>query len=257
MTAAERARGIVRSLEETGDRSRVESMARYGIDTSRAVGVSVTELRRIARGLGRDHELAAALWGSGVHEARILASLVDDSAKISQAQMDAWVADLDSWDVCDGVCGNLFDRTPFALAKAVEWSAREPEFDKRAGFALMASAAVHRKDLPDSAFGSMMPVIREGAIDDRKLRDEGRLLGSAADRKAEPRAQHPDDPDGRTDRPTRHTICEVDRPRRLPRAFERRRPSSPPEPLTYSSSRAGASSRSCGMHGSSSSSATT
>jgi 3-methyladenine DNA glycosylase AlkD len=167
MTAAERARGIVRSLEETGDRSRVESMARYGIDTSRAVGVSVTELRRIARDLGRDHELAAALWGSGVHEARILASLVDDPAKVSQAQMDGRVADLDSWDVCDGVCGNLFDRTPFALAKAVEWSAREPEFEKRAGFALMALAAVHRKDLPDSAFGSMMPVIREGAIDDR------------------------------------------------------------------------------------------
>lgn len=142
-------------------------MARYGIDTSRAVGVSVTELRRIARGLGRDHELAAALWGSGVHEARILASLVDDPAKVSQAQMDAWVADLDSWDVCDGVCGNLFDRTQFALAKAVEWSAREPEFEKRAGFALMASTAVHRKDLPDSAFGSLMPVIREGATDDR------------------------------------------------------------------------------------------
>jgi 3-methyladenine DNA glycosylase AlkD len=81
--------------------------------------------------------------------------------------MDAWVADLDSWDVCDGVCGNLFDRTPFALAKAVEWSAREPEFEKRAGFALMAWAAVHRKDLPDSAFGSLLPVIREGATDDR------------------------------------------------------------------------------------------
>ena len=142
-------------------------MARYGIDTSRAVGVSVTELRRIARGLGRDHELAAALWASGVHEARILASLVDEPARVSEAQMDAWVADLDSWDVCDGVCGNLFDRTPFALAKAVEWSAREPEFEKRAGFALMAWAAVHRKDLPDSAFGSLLPVIREGATDDR------------------------------------------------------------------------------------------
>jgi 3-methyladenine DNA glycosylase AlkD len=167
MTAAERARGIVRSLEQTGDGSRLQSMARYGIDTSRAVGVSVTELRRIARGLGRDHELAAALWASGVHEARILASLVDEPARVSEAQMDAWVADLDSWDVCDGVCGNLFDRTPFALAKAVEWSAREPEFEKRAGFALMAWAAVHRKDLPDSAFGSLLPVIREGATDDR------------------------------------------------------------------------------------------
>ena len=142
-------------------------MARFGIDTGRAVGVTVTELRRLARDLGRDHELAAALWASGVHEARLLASLVDEPAMVSVAQMEAWVADLDSWDVCDGVCGNLFDRTPFALDKAVEWSSREPEFQKRAAFALMASAAVHRRDLPDAAFASLLPVIREQAIDER------------------------------------------------------------------------------------------
>jgi len=150
-----------------GDPARVEGMKRYRIDTSSAVGVSVTELRRIARGLGHDHELAAALWVSGVHEARILASLVDEPARVSEAQMDAWVADLDSWDVCDAVCGNLFDRTPFALDKAVEWSTREPEFERRAGFALMAWAAVHRKDLPDAAFASLLPLIRERSIDDR------------------------------------------------------------------------------------------
>jgi 3-methyladenine DNA glycosylase AlkD len=164
---AERAREVVRSLERMGDPARRDGMARYGIDTSRALGISVTELRRLARGLGHDHELAAALWASGVHEARILASLVDEPARVSRAQMDAWVADLDSWDVCDAVCGNLFDRTPFALDKAVEWSAREPEFEKRAGFALMAWAAVHRKDLPDAAFASLLPLIRERSIDDR------------------------------------------------------------------------------------------
>ena len=142
-------------------------MSRFGIDTTRAVGVTVTELRRFARDLGHDHELAAALWASGVHEARLLASLVDEPAMVSEAQMEAWVADLDSWDVCDGVCGNLFDRTPFALDKAVEWSTREPEFEKRAAFALMASAAVHRKDLPDAAFASLLPVIRAQAIDER------------------------------------------------------------------------------------------
>jgi 3-methyladenine DNA glycosylase AlkD len=131
-----------------GDPSRLEGMARYGIRTDHAVGVTVTELRHLARGLRPDHELAAALWASGIHEARILASLVDEPARVSRAQMDAWVADLDSWDVCDGVCGNLFDRTPFVLDKAVEWSTREPELEKRAAFALMASAAVHRRDLP-------------------------------------------------------------------------------------------------------------
>jgi 3-methyladenine DNA glycosylase AlkD len=167
MSADERARAVVRALERMGDRSRLEGMARFGIDTSRAVGVTVTELRRFARDLGHDHELAAALWASGVHEARLLASLVDDPAMVSEAQMEAWVADLDSWDVCDGVCGNLFDRTPFALDKAVAWSSREPEFQKRAAFALMASAAVHRKDLPDAAFASLLPVIRAQAIDER------------------------------------------------------------------------------------------
>jgi 3-methyladenine DNA glycosylase AlkD len=167
MTTAERAREVVRTLERMGDPARVEGMARFGIETGRAVGVSVTELRRLARGLGRDHGLAVALWASGVHEARILASLVDEPACVSEAQMDAWVADLDSWDVCDAVCGNLFDRTPFALDKAVEWSAREPEFEKRAGFALMAWAAVHRKDLSDAAFSSLLPLIRERSTDDR------------------------------------------------------------------------------------------
>jgi len=167
MSADERARDVVRTLERMGDRSRLEGMARFGIDTGRAVGVTVTELRRVARDLGRDHELAAALWASGVHEARLLASLVDEPGLVSEAQMEAWVADLDSWDVCDGVCGNLFDRTPFALDKAVEWSNREPEFEKRAAFALMASAAVHRKDLPDATFASLLPVIRAQATDDR------------------------------------------------------------------------------------------
>jgi len=150
-----------------GDASRLEGMARFGIRTDSAVGVTLTELRRLARGLRPDHELAAALWASGIHEARILASLVDEPARVSEAQMDAWVADLDSWDVCDAVCGNLFDRTTFALDKAVEWSTREPEFEKRAGFALMAWAAVHRKDLPDAAFASLLPLIREGSTDDR------------------------------------------------------------------------------------------
>jgi 3-methyladenine DNA glycosylase AlkD len=167
MSTDERARDVVRTLERMGDRSRLEGMARFGIDTSSAVGVTLTELRRFARDLGHDHELAATLWASGVHEARLLASLVDEPALVSETQMEAWVADFDSWDVCDGVCGNLFDRTPFALDKAVEWSSREPEFEKRAAFALMASAVVHRKDLPDAAFASLLPVIRAQATDER------------------------------------------------------------------------------------------
>jgi 3-methyladenine DNA glycosylase AlkD len=142
-------------------------MARYRIRADHAFGVTVTELRGLARRLRPDHELAAALWSSGVHEARILASLVDDVTLVTEEQMDAWVSGLDSWDVCDAVCGNLFDRTPFALDKAVEWTGREPEFERRAGFALMACAAVHRKDLPDRAFAALLPTIRASSTDDR------------------------------------------------------------------------------------------
>lgn len=162
-----RASDVLRLLRAMADPSRLEGMARYGIVTAGALGVTVTELRRVARRLGRDHELALALWDSGIREARILASLIDDPTAVSERQMEAWVADLDSWDVCDGVCGNLFDRTPFALDKALEWSAREPEFEKRAGFVLMACSAVHRKDLPDASFAALLPVIRDRAIDDR------------------------------------------------------------------------------------------
>ena len=142
-------------------------MARFGIDTTNALGVTVTELRKVARGLGRDHALAAELWASGVHEARILASIVDDPDAVTERQMESWVRELGSWDLCDQVCMNLFDRTPFTFDKALEWSAREAEFEKRAGFALMATAAVHRRDVPDRAFHSFLPRIRAEATDDR------------------------------------------------------------------------------------------
>ncbi len=142
-------------------------MARYGIATDRALGVTVTQLREVARKLGRDHELAGALWRTGIHEARILATLVDDPARVTEKQMESWVRVVDSWDLCDGMCGNLFDRTPFALDKAAEWSAREPEFTKRAGFALMAWTAVHRKDLGDEQLERFLPMIQAQAADDR------------------------------------------------------------------------------------------
>jgi 3-methyladenine DNA glycosylase AlkD len=165
--APERARSLLRSLGELADPARLEGMARFGIDTSNAIGVTVTELRRIARGLGRDHGLATELWASGVHEARILASIVDDPDAVTERQMESWVREFGSWDLCDQVCMNLFDRTPFAFDKALEWSAREPEFEKRAGFALMASAAVHRKDRPDRDFHAFLPRIRAEATDER------------------------------------------------------------------------------------------
>lgn len=149
------------------DPSRLSGMARYGIATERAFGITVTQLRGYARTLGRDEELAAELWDSGVHEARLLATMVAEPALVTEMQVDAWIRDVDSWDLCDGLCGNLVDRTPFALDKVVEWTARDEQFVKRAGFALIAWMAVHRKDLNDECFEAFLPTIREGSTDER------------------------------------------------------------------------------------------
>jgi 3-methyladenine DNA glycosylase AlkD len=158
---------VLAELRREADPTRLAGMARYGIATDSALGVTVTELRAIARRIGRDHALAAALWDTGIHEARILATIVDDPERVTPAQAASWVADVRSWDLCDGLCGNLLDRTPFALDTAVEWTGRDEEFVKRAGFVLIATSAVHRKDLPDDRFEVLLPTIRAGAIDDR------------------------------------------------------------------------------------------
>jgi 3-methyladenine DNA glycosylase AlkD len=142
-------------------------MARYGISTQNTLGVSVPVVRKLAREIGRNHGLAQQLWSSGVHEARILASMVDDPRLVTERQMEQWAADFDSWDVCDQCCGNLFDKTEFAYRKAVEWAARDEEFVKRAGFALMAALAFHDKRAPDEAFLKFLPVIKRESVDGR------------------------------------------------------------------------------------------
>ncbi|HSL67129.1 MAG TPA: DNA alkylation repair protein [Actinomycetota bacterium] len=150
------------------DPSALEGMARYGIATERALGgISLPTLRAMARRIGRDHHLAAQLWDSGIHEARILAPLVDDPGLVTQDQMEAWAAGFDSWDVVDGACCSLFDRTPFAYQMAVEWSGREEEFVKRAAFSLMAGLAVHDKSAPNEAFQPFFTVIEREAGDRR------------------------------------------------------------------------------------------
>ncbi len=144
-------------------------MARFGIEVSNALGIGVTTLRQLARKLGKDHTLARELWDSGVHEARILASIVDVPADVTEQQMESWVKALDSWDLCDQACANLFWKTPFAWTKAFEWSGRESEFEKRAGFALMAALAVKDKAASDDDFLQLLPLIEAEADDDRNF----------------------------------------------------------------------------------------
>lgn len=155
-------------LHRLADPSRLAGMARYGINTGHALGVPMPAIRNLAR-RQRNHALALELWATGIHEARILAALVDDPKQVSREQMDAWAADFNSWDLCDQVCSNLFARTPYAVECAFEWCERQPEFEKRAGFVLMAALAVHDKKAPDELFLSFLPALVKGAADERNF----------------------------------------------------------------------------------------
>jgi 3-methyladenine DNA glycosylase AlkD len=146
----------------------VAGMARFGIRPAKPLGISVTTLRSMAKKT-RNHALAQQLWATGVHEARLLACFVDDPAQVTPEQMDCWAADFDSWDICDQACTSLFDRTPHAWTKALEWPAREEEFVRRAAFALMAGLPRHDRISPDERFLPFLPVIRQYATDPRNF----------------------------------------------------------------------------------------
>ncbi len=142
-------------------------MARFGINPHNTLGVSIPLLRRIARENGNDHTLAAQLWKTGIHEARILASLIDDPRAVTEGQMDRWAGAFDSWDVCDQCCANLFEKTPHAYRKAVGWSNAKEEFVRRAGFVLMARLAVSDKRADDRMFERFLAVIERRSADPR------------------------------------------------------------------------------------------
>jgi 3-methyladenine DNA glycosylase AlkD len=160
---------IIRRLRSHANPRNVEGMARFGINPKNTLGVPMPVLRKMGKEAGKNHALAERLWDSGMHEARILACLVDDPGQVTEKQMEGWARDFDSWDVCDQCCMNLFDKTGFAYRKAREWSRRKEEFVKRAGFALMASLAVHDKEAKDSEFEGVLAIIRREADDGRNL----------------------------------------------------------------------------------------
>jgi 3-methyladenine DNA glycosylase AlkD len=160
---------LIAKLRSHANPDNVAGMARYGINPTGTLGVPVYILRTIAKEVGRDHAVAAELWESGIHEARILATLIDDPALVTVRQMDRWAADLDSWDVCDQACQNLFRYTPMAFAKAAQWAHRKPEFVRRAGFSIMAGLATKSKTATDDQFAAFLPLIADAAGDDRNM----------------------------------------------------------------------------------------
>ena len=158
---------IMKKLKSLENPKNVEGMARFGINPDKNLGISVTTLRGVAREIGKDHDLAMQLWDSGIHDARMLAAHIDEPEKVTEEQMDKWALDFNSWDVCDNACGHLFDKTKHGYKKAFEWTKRDEEFVKRAGFAIMAWAAVHDKKRDDKIFEDFLNEIKRESTDER------------------------------------------------------------------------------------------
>jgi len=160
---------VVAELRRLGTRRNVEGMARFGIRAEKAFGVSKPKLDLLARRIGRNHELALELWDSGVHDAKILAGMIADPAQVTASLMDRWVRDFDNWDTCDGTCCHLFAFTLPAWEKAIAWTKRDSEFEKRAGFALAAYLAYRDKNASDARFVSFLKIIERECEDERNF----------------------------------------------------------------------------------------
>ena len=164
---------ILRKLEKRGSKANRDGMARYGIVTDKVFGVSVETIRSMAKDVGRDHELALALWDTGWYEARMLTPFVDEPDRVTSSQMDAWARDFDNWAICDGLCFHLFDKTEHKWKKIQQWSNRKGEFVKRAAFALLAGVALHDKKEADAPFMKSLSLIERAADDERNFVKKG------------------------------------------------------------------------------------
>jgi 3-methyladenine DNA glycosylase AlkD len=160
---------VMAKLQSKARPDQLSGMARYGMAIERRLGVSVPEMRKLAKEIGKDHGLALELWRAGIDEARIVAAMVDEPAKLTEGQMEDWVKDINSWDVCDQVCMNLFEKNSLAWKKIRDWSEREEEFVKRTAFSLIACVAWHDKKTGDEKLIELLPIIIRGATDERNF----------------------------------------------------------------------------------------
>jgi 3-methyladenine DNA glycosylase AlkD len=163
------AQEVVATLRGMAKKSVKDGMARFAIPSDNAFGVTVGEMRALAKKLGRNHQLALDLWKTGWYEARMTACFVDDPILVTPAQMDRWCNDFDSWAIVDSACFHLFDRTPYAWDKVNAWAGRKKEFVKRAAFALIASLSVHDKKADDALFADALKLIEQASDDDRNF----------------------------------------------------------------------------------------
>jgi 3-methyladenine DNA glycosylase AlkD len=163
------AESVIAYLREITRPQNLAGMARYGIRTEKTLGTSIPVLRQLAKEIGSNHQLALDLWKTEIHEAWILACFIDSPKEMTESQMETWVKDFNSWDLCDQCCNNLFAKTVFARQKALEWVNRKEEFVKRAGFVMMAVLAVHDKKADDGSFQDFLKHIYQGATDERNF----------------------------------------------------------------------------------------
>jgi 3-methyladenine DNA glycosylase AlkD len=158
---------IILKLQSRSNPENVKGMARYGINPKNNLGISIYQLRPLAKEIGRNHPLALKLWDSKIHDARLLACFIDDPKKVTADQMDTWAEDFDSWDICDQACTSLFDLSPLAYEKVYQWADHEKEFVKRGAFSLIAGLAVHDKTATDKKFEDFLPIIIKHSVDER------------------------------------------------------------------------------------------
>ncbi len=164
---------IIKELRALSDPSKIADLERYAINTPKAFGIRTPELKAFAREVKKlvadRHATALKLWKTGIYDARAVAFMIDDNKQVTPEQMDEWAADFDNWATVDGACSYLFCRTPFAYEKAIEWVKRKPEFEKRAGFSMMAYLAVHDKKASNEQLAAFLPIIEKDADDDRNF----------------------------------------------------------------------------------------
>jgi 3-methyladenine DNA glycosylase AlkD len=169
MNKLQTAEEIILLLKENGNPKNVEGMARFGINPETALGITIAFQRNLAKQISKDHKLAQELWKSGIHEARILSTIIDEPDKVTKSQMDKYVNDFNSWDLCDQCCNNLFWKTDFAIEKSFEWIENEKEFIRRAGFVIIAVLSVHNKQMTNKDFLKYFPLIEKYSIDERNF----------------------------------------------------------------------------------------
>ena len=164
---------VLEKLDELKDLEALSGMAKYGITPENAFGIKIPILKEISKNIGINHKLALELWDLNYRETRIIACMIDDPDVITESQLEKWVSDFDYWEICDQCIMCLFEKTKYAYQKAVEWSNREEEFVKRAGYVMIARLAVNDKKADDEVFISFLPLILKGASDNRNMVKKG------------------------------------------------------------------------------------